>query len=236
MIVFRKSAPTACGRSITRHRKSGLITLLSCLTFIWTPASAQEQVWPDAYRDSAFVNEHFTNDNLYRQLKSGFEDLQSQLRNVIKPLGKYPESKKLEPSKWTNYPWRLSEKQINEFKQTGKVKLREFGWAVSQKSLARNQKWLQRFKAQMNFFATNNSPEKTSAGNPELQRLNKEKQRLSDSFSNNLYYLERTRKWDDYCRKGAWLLEPALRSELQRQIAALNNQLETLAPPATSAE
>ena len=175
--------------------------------FLPIAARGQAQICPGAYRDSAFVQEHFSNDSLHARLDRDFNELLAKLQEVVSPFEAYLESKKLESFQWSKYPWRLSEKQIEEFKRSGKVKLREFGWPKLEDALVRRRRWLDILKPQVAEFVKVHAPDTTQAGNAELQRHNKEKQRLADAINNELFYIGRTLKWDDYCRKGPWLLE-----------------------------
>ncbi len=198
--------------------------IVLCLLFTDAPAFAT--VFPI---DPFLIDIHFSNDvlavRLDRELDCAAENMAANHRILQKMKG-YTAPPAFTAAK---YKKTYTVAEIEEWQNTGWIKTNEFGWSILQDQICSVlANWIQTFsisirETQLKYPDGNTPIEETT-------RLRDTEERINDTISLHRHYLQRLKNWDEWCRKGPWLLEDASPRQLQQEIELLRAYLETSSP------
>ncbi len=129
---------------------------------------------------------------------------------------------KLTPFTYAKYAIRYTPEQVENFMKTGWIQTKKFGWPLSKKYILETlPPWIKKHEDEIADLEANFPP--YSIPKDRIKSLNKTRQRISDFMAARKTYLTRLRKWDDWCRKGPWLLEESNPDRLASDIESLKN-------------
>jgi hypothetical protein len=185
----------------------------------WRPASATVFPIPPE-----LIRQNFSTDALAGQLEEDLDRADKTMKELHDILARYEGYKK--PCAFTpaKYKTSYTMEQIDEWQKTGWVKTNEFGWPIlKDKVLNVLPGWLEGFSKDVHAaaeeFPGNHIPEE------KLKALVSTEEQISDFIGLQRHYVQRTRNWDEWCRKGPWLLEDAPPKKLARQIDLLTDYM-----------
>lgn len=176
---------------------------------------------------------HFYNDELADKLSTELDSLISKFQELEKRTMKLKGVKKLTPFTYAKYTTHYTTEQVEFFLKTGWIKTKEFGWNLSRKRIQEIlPSWIKKLEDDIaeveNNFTSDSIPENR------IESLNKNRQKISDYMAARVTYLSRLKKWDDWCRKGPWLIEDGNPDLLVKEIESLKKFISgesTVCPP-----
>ena len=195
-----------------------LLALLFISGFLFIPwNNAEGTTYPIT---EELKKEHFYNDELAGTLEEKLDSLKKMFRELEERAMKLKGVDKLTPFTHAKYTTRYTPEQVEDFMKTGWIKTKKFGWPLSSKNILETlPPWMKKHEddiADMEAcFQKDPVPENR------IKTLNKRRQRISDFMAARKTYLTRLKKWDDWCRKGPWLIEGSNPETLALEIKSL---------------
>ncbi len=163
---------------------------------------------------------HFYNDDLAETLSTELEALKNKFQELEERIRKCKGVSKLKPFTYAKYTTRYTPEQVENFLKTGWIKTKEFGWHLSRKRIQETlSSWMKKHENEITELENNFT--KDSIPENRIESLNKNRQKISDFMATRKTYLTRLKKWDDWCRKGPWLVEEAHPNRLASEIESL---------------
>ena len=163
---------------------------------------------------------HFYNDDLAETLSTELEALKNKFQELEERVRKCKGVSKLKPFTYAKYTTRYTPEQVENFLKTGWIKTKEFGWHLSRKRIQETlPSWMKKHEDEIAELENNFTPD--SIPQNRIESLNKNRQKISDYMATRKTYLTRLKKWDDWCRKGPWLIEDGNPDLLAKEIESL---------------
>jgi hypothetical protein len=163
---------------------------------------------------------HFYNDDLAKTLEEKLDALQKKFQELEERAEKFKGVKKLTPFTYAKYSVHYTPEQVENFMKTGWIQTKKFGWSLSKKNILETlPPWMKNLENDIADLEAGFPPD--SIPEDRIKTLNNTRRRISDFMATRKTYLTRLKKWDEWCRKGPWLIEEAHPNRLSSEIESL---------------
>ena len=195
-----------------------LFALLFLSGFLFIPCSLTEGTTypiPEELKQA-----HFYNDDLADTLSAELKRLKTKFQTLEERAMKLEGVNKLTPFTHAKHVVHYTPEQIEKFQADGWIETKKFGWHLTRKRIQETlPPWIKKHEDDIadleNNFTTGSIPKER------INRLNKRRQKISDYMAVRKTYLSRLKQWDDWCRKGPWLIEEGSPKILASELKSL---------------
>lgn len=172
----------------------------------------------------AEIQDRFTNDTLATDLRAKVLSFEQRLEKIHEQLTECEGYVKPPAFTHAKYKNEYSINQINEWLAKGWTQTNEFGWSILDTQLNHVlPNWFEGFEKKVTQTLASNPDGKIS--DQSLKELITTEEQITDFISVQRSYIDRLVNWDEWCRKGPWLLEDSPPDRLKQEIDLLTEYL-----------
>ena len=166
------------------------------------------------------IREHCYHDELYVKLKTALDADERRFKALDRRVMRFAGAQPVIPFSHAKRKVRYTPEQIRTAKEKGWVETWRFGWSISEEKILKPlPPWLDKVSKDVEQiqadFAMNKVPQSV------LEKMQNSRQRLSDYIGRQQSTLLRLKQWDEWCRKGPWLMEDSSPPKLAEEIRLL---------------